>query len=50
MNRLVNASKNFVFLMIKKKDDIDYENFEGCGEKLKSDFFYVVIQHGKTFQ
>ena len=40
--RLVNASKNFVLLMIKKKDDIDYESFEGCDEKLKSDLFDVV--------
>ena len=28
MKRLVNASKNFVLLMIKKKDDIEYESFE----------------------
>ena len=27
MKRLVNASKNFVLLMIKKKDDIEYESF-----------------------
>ena len=35
MKRLVNASKNFVLLMIKKKDDVDYESFKGCDEKLK---------------
>ena len=50
MKRLVNASKIFVFLMIKKKDDIEYESFEGCDEKLKSDFFDVVSQHGEMFQ
>ena len=37
MKRLVNASKNFVLLMIKKNDDVDYESFEGCDEKLKYD-------------
>ena len=50
MKRLVNASKNFVLLMIKKKDDVDYEYFDGCDEKLKSNFFYVVSQHGNMFQ
>ena len=49
MKRLVNASKHFVLLMIKKKDDVDYESFEGCDEKLKSDLFDVVIQHGEMF-
>ena len=42
MKRLVNASKNFVLLMIKKKDDVEYEYFEGFDYKLKSDFFDVV--------
>ncbi|MCY6488258.1 hypothetical protein, partial [Actinobacillus pleuropneumoniae] len=37
MKRLVNASKNFVLPMMKKKNDIYYENFEGCDDKLKSD-------------
>ena len=50
MKRLVNASKNFVLLMIKKKDDVDYESFEGCDEKLKSDLFDVVSHHGEMFQ
>ena len=35
MKRLVNASKNFVLLMIKKKNDMDYESFEGCDDNLK---------------
>ena len=50
MKSLVNASKNSVLLMIKKKDDVDYESFEGCDEKLKYDLFYVVSQHGDMFQ
>ena len=50
MKRLVNASKNCVLLMIKKNNDIDYEYFEGCDDKLKSDLFDVVIKHGDMFQ
>ena len=50
MKRLVNASKKFVLLMIKKKNDIDYEYFEGCDDKLKYDLFDVVRKHGKMFQ
>ena len=47
MKRLVNANKIFVFIMLKKKDDVNYQYFEGCDEKLKSDFFDVVSQHGE---
>ena len=50
MKRLVNASKNFMLLMIKKKNDIDYEYFQGCDDKLKSDSFDVVSKHGEMFQ
>lgn len=50
IKRLVNASKNFVLLMIKKKNDIDYESFEGCDEKLKFDLLDAVRKHGETFQ
>jgi hypothetical protein len=42
MKRLVNASKNFVLLMIKPKDDIENEFFQGCDAKLKSDLYEVV--------
>ena len=42
MKRLVNASKTFVLLMVKKNDDVEHEYFEGCDEKLKSDLFDVV--------
>ena len=50
MKRLVNASKNFVLLMIKKTNDIDYESFEGCDDKLKYDLFDVVSKHREMFQ
>jgi len=50
MKRLVSTSKNFVLLMIKKQNDIDYESFEGCDEKLKFDLFDVVSKHSEIFQ
>jgi len=36
--------------MVKKKNDIDYEYFEGCDDKLKYDLFDVVSKHGEMFQ
>ena len=36
--------------VIKKKDDIEYESFEWCDEKLKYGLFDVVSQHGDMFQ
>ena len=42
MKRLVNSSKNFVLLMIKQKNDKDFESFEGCDDRSKSDLFDVV--------
>ena len=36
--------------MIKKNNDMDYESFQGCDEKLKYDLFDVVSQHGEMFQ
>ena len=50
MKRLLNASKKFVLLVIKKKNYIDYEYFEGCDDKLKSNLFDVVSKHGEMFQ
>jgi hypothetical protein len=50
MKRLVNASKNFVFLMIKPKDDIENEVFQGCDTKLKSDLYEVVNQYDEMFK
>jgi len=40
MKRLVNASEIFVLLMIKKKNDIYFESFEGCGDILKFDLYW----------
>jgi hypothetical protein len=50
MKRLVNASKNFVLLMIKPKDDIENEVFQGCDAKLKSDLYKVVNQYDEMFK
>jgi hypothetical protein len=50
MKRLVNASKNFVLLMIKPKDDIENEAFQGCDTKLKSDLYKVVNQYDEMFK
>jgi hypothetical protein len=50
MKRLVNASKNFVLLMIKPKDDIENEAFQGCDTKLKSDLYEVVTQYDEMFK
>ena len=49
MKRLVNSSKNLVFLMIKPKNDVDYEVFEGFDTKLKSDCVDVVNQYDEMF-
>jgi hypothetical protein len=50
MKRLVNASKNFVLLMIKPKNDVENEAFQGCDAKLKSDLFEVVNQYDEMFK
>jgi hypothetical protein len=50
MKRLVNASKNFVLLMIKPKNDVENEAFQGCDEKLKSSLFEVVNQYDDMFK
>ena len=47
MNRLVNASKNYVLLMIKPKENVEKEAFQGCDSKLKSDLYEVVNAHGE---
>jgi hypothetical protein len=49
MKRLVNASNNFVFLMIKPKYDIEKEVFQGCDAKFKSDLYEVVNQYDEMF-
>jgi hypothetical protein len=50
MKRLVNARKNFVLLMIKPKDDIESEVFQGCDANLKSDIYEVVHQYDEMFK
>jgi hypothetical protein len=50
MKRLVNASKNFVLLMIKPKDNVEKEAFQGCDAKLKFDLYKVVNQYDEMFQ
>ena len=50
MKRLVNAIKNFVLLMIKPKNDVENEAFEGCDSKLKSSLFEVVNQYDDMFK
>jgi hypothetical protein len=43
------ANKNFVFLMIKPKDNVEKEYFQGFDEKLKSDLYEVVNQYDEMF-
>jgi hypothetical protein len=50
MKRLVNASKNFVLLMIKPKDDIENEAFQSCDTNLKSDLYEVFNQYDEMFK
>jgi hypothetical protein len=50
MKRLVNASKNFVLLMIKPKDNVEKEVFQGCDANLKSDLYEVVNQYDEMFR
>jgi hypothetical protein len=50
MKRLVNASKNFVLLMIKPKNDVENEAFQGCDTKLNSNLFEVVNQYDDMFK
>ncbi|MCZ2221971.1 reverse transcriptase family protein, partial [Corynebacterium pilbarense] len=50
MKRLVNASKNFVLLMIKPKDNVEKEAFHGYDANLKSDLYEFVNQYDEMFQ
>jgi hypothetical protein len=50
MKKLVNASKNFVLLMIKPKEDIENEALKGCYTKLKSDLYKIVNQYDEMFK
>jgi hypothetical protein len=50
MKRLVNASKNFVLLMIKPKDNVEKVASQGFDENLKYDLYEVVNQYYDMFQ
>jgi hypothetical protein len=50
MKRLVNASKNCVLLMIKPKDNVENEAFQGSDANLKSDLYEVVNKYDEMFQ
>jgi hypothetical protein len=50
MKRLVNASKYFVLLIIKPKDNVEKEAFQGCDANLKSDLYEVINQYDEMFQ
>lgn len=49
MKRLVNSSNNFMLLMIKPRNDIDYEAFDGCNSNLKSNLVDVVNEFDEMF-
>ena len=49
MKSLVNSSKNFMFPMIKPRNDVDNESFKGCDSNLKSELFDVVNQYDEFF-
>jgi hypothetical protein len=49
IKRQVNASKNFVLLMIKPKDNVEKEDFQGCDAKLKYDLYEVFNQYDEMF-
>jgi hypothetical protein len=50
MKRLINASNNFVLLMIKPKENVAKEDFQGCDSNLKYDLDEVVNQYDEMFQ
>ena len=50
MKILVNSGNNFVLLMIKPKNYVDYEEFKGCDPNLKSDLIEVVNQNNEMFR
>ena len=50
MKRLVNASNNFVLMIVKAKDVGQNEYFKGCDPKLKNDLTKVVSDYDILFQ
>ena len=50
MKRLVNASKNFILMIVKVKYVEQTESFKGCDPKLKNDLIKVVSDYDILFQ
>ena len=50
MKRLVNASKNFVLLMIKATYNGEFESFTRSDSKMKHEFFEAFNTYDKMFQ
>jgi hypothetical protein len=50
MKRLINASKNFVLMIVKAKDFEQTEFFKGCDPKLKKELIKVVSDYDILFQ
>ena len=49
MKRLVNASKNFVLMMVKVKNDEISKYFEGCDPKNKSKQIEIIYEYDDLF-
>ena len=50
MKRLVNASKNFVLMMVKMKNDEVSKYFEECDPKHKSELIDIISKYDDLFQ
>ena len=50
MKRLVNASKNFVLMMVKMKNEEISKSFEGCDPKHKSKLIEIISEYDDLFQ
>ena len=50
MERLKNASKNFVLMIVKAKDVEQTKSFKGCDPKLEKDLINVVFGYDILFQ
>lgn len=50
MKRLVNSTNNFVLLMIKPKNDVENEAFQGSDERLEYDLVEVSNTYDEMFK
>ena len=50
MKRLVNASKNFVLMMVKMKNDEISKSFEKCHPRHKSELIEIISEYDYLFQ